>query len=119
MKLHNRIKIWIVWNVFHRVVGWLMCRWLELRVRLLGKTFHCSALSGDSNYNTSINADLTISCTCQDRDGAGRIGDLKTHTFEQIWYGPKANEFRESMTRGRLPLLWCSHGADRQEVARD
>ena len=115
----HKLKVALVYHVMHHGVGWLLCRLLELRSRWRGNVFHCAALAGESNYNVSINADLTISCNCQDRDGTGRIGDLKTQSFMQIWYGEKAEAFRCSMASGKLPITWCSNCCDRKEIKRN
>lgn len=45
--------------------------------------FYCNALLGQSTYNICINCDMTVSCNCQDYDGSGHVGDLRTHTFEE------------------------------------
>ena len=36
--------------------------------------YYCNALQGNYNYNICINSDMTISCNCQDYDGAGQLG---------------------------------------------
>lgn len=118
MKRWDAIQIWIIWRLLHNATAWVLCRLLELRARLRGNVFRCAALAGESNYNISINANATVSCNCQDRDGSGVIGDLKTHSFEEIWAGPKAEAFRASMARGKLPITWCSNCCDRKEVRR-
>ena len=45
--------------------------WLEWTARLKGQRFYCRALAGESEYNLTINCDLTVSCNCQDYDGSG------------------------------------------------
>jgi hypothetical protein len=45
---------------------------------------------------------MTISCNCQDFDGRGHIGDLRPHTFEEIFRGGKAQQFRETLARGEF-----------------
>jgi len=52
-------------------------------------------LHGESEYNTTINSDLTVSCNCQDYDGTGHIGDLRKNTFEEIFLGPEAQRLRD------------------------
>jgi hypothetical protein len=58
------------------------------RARARGQKFVCEALSGRSEYNISINADMTVSCNCNDQDGAGQLGDLDSHSFGEIFSGP-------------------------------
>ena len=118
MNTWKHIQTWAAYRLYQQLGGWTICRLLELRARVRGRVFHCAALAGESNYNISINADLSVSCNCQDRDGTGRIGDLNTHTFEEIWTGPKAEAFRASMAAGKLPITWCSNCCDRKEVKR-
>src|ERR1017187_9832283 len=55
---------------------WLK-RYFEWSARLKGQRFYCRALGGESEYNMTINCDLTVSCNCQDYDGSGHIGDLE------------------------------------------
>jgi sulfatase maturation enzyme AslB (radical SAM superfamily) len=83
-------------------------RIIEHRARLSGKRFYCRALSGESGYNIAINADLSVSCNCQDFDGTGRIGSLRTHTLKEIFDGETATRFREALAEGRLPLATCA-----------
>jgi MoaA/NifB/PqqE/SkfB family radical SAM enzyme len=108
----------VILRLFQQGVGWIICRLLELRARLRGNEFYCRALAGNSEYNISINADQTVSCNCQDRDGAGRLGDLKKESFHKIWYGAKASKFRSLLAGGRLPIHWCAKCGDRREVKR-
>ena len=114
----HRLKVAFTYRIYQQAFGWLICRLLELRARWRGNVFHCAALAGESNYNVSINADLTVSCNCQDRDGTGRLGSLKTQSFMQIWHGEKADAFRRSMASGKLPIMWCSNCCDRKEVKK-
>src|SRR5262245_40122563 len=69
--------------------------YLEWTARFRGQRFYCRALSGESEYNLTINCDLTVSCNCQDYDGSGHLGNLEKNSFEEIYYGPVAQEFRE------------------------
>ena len=69
--------------------------------------FYCNALNGQSSYNICINCDMTVSCNCQDYDGSGQIGDLHTHSFEEIFRGGKAQQFREILARGEYPVQVC------------
>jgi sulfatase maturation enzyme AslB (radical SAM superfamily) len=69
--------------------------------------FYCKALHGASNFNICINCDLTVSCNCQDFDGAGRIGNLSEHSLEQIFQGEKAMFLRDTLSRRRFPLENC------------
>jgi len=78
--------------------------------------FYCRALSGESDYNICINSDLTVSCNCQDFDGSGHIGDLNSHTLEQIFSGPTANKFRSLLAARKFPIPTCSHCSDLKAI---
>lgn len=80
--------------------------WL-LKARLRNQVFFCRALQGESNYNICINCDLTVSCNCQDFDGSGRIGSLQEETLEQVFRGPKAQGFRNALSKRKFPIDFC------------
>src|SRR6185369_8473121 len=50
--------------------------WLEASAKLRGQRFYCGALSGESEYNITINCDGTLTCNCHDYNGSGYLGDL-------------------------------------------
>lgn len=79
--------------------------------------FYCRALAGESRYNICINADLTVSCNCQDFDGSGQIGDLNTQTLAEIFDGPVARSFRETLASGNFPVPVCVHCAELMTAA--
>jgi hypothetical protein len=112
------LKVWVLYHVWHGLGSRMLRRVIEFRARLRGTAFACRALSGESDYNVSINANCTVSCNCVDRDGAGVIGDLKTQTFSEIWFGPKANAFRDNLACGKLPIRWCANCCELREVRR-
>jgi uncharacterized Fe-S cluster-containing radical SAM superfamily protein len=87
-------------------------RWLELRAKITGQKFYCSALAGESEYNITINSDLTVSCNCQDYDGTGHLGDLRKNTFEEVFFGPVAKKFQEELNKGKIPITTCSRCGD-------
>ena len=89
------------------------------RARLSGKRFACRALSGGSEYNISVNCDMTVSCSCADGDGSGEIGDLSSQTLAEVFDGPQATALRRRMTQGRLPLLQCATCPDALAVPRE
>ena len=63
-------------------------RWMELMAKVKGERFYCRALAGESEYNITINCDLTVSCSCQDYDGSGHLGDLNKASFQEVFFGP-------------------------------
>ncbi len=50
---------------------------------------------------------MTVSCNGQD-DGSGILGSLEEHSFEEIFFGPRAEAFRAALAKGKLPLLTCA-----------
>ena len=90
--------------------------YLEFRSRISGQGFVCNALQGDSEYNLSINCDMTVSCNCQD-DGSGILGSLDDNSFEEIFFGPTANSFRASLAKGKLPILTCARCSELKSIS--
>jgi uncharacterized Fe-S cluster-containing radical SAM superfamily enzyme len=45
---------------------------------------------------------------CQDYDGSGHIGDLRKNSFEEIYFGPVAQRFRDELAKGKLPIPTCA-----------
>lgn len=128
MKKRRRFN-WRVSDVIRKVLK----TYLEGSARLRGQTFYCSALSGESEYNVTVNCDLTVSCNCQDYDGSGHLGDLnhlpvqsgqppspmaEREAFEKVFFGPVARRFREELARGRLPIKTCARCGDLKRVPR-
>lgn len=109
-----------------RRFNWLVSDWLrraakaslEFKARARGQRFYCRALSGESEYNLTINCDLTVSCSCQDYDGSGHLGDLKKSSFEEVYFGPTARKFREELAKGRLPISTCTRCGDLARVPK-
>jgi pyruvate-formate lyase-activating enzyme len=82
-------------------------KWLELQALVKNQAFFCNALSGNSDYNISINSDMTVSCNCQDFSGSGYIGDLSKQNFNEIFSGNIAGDFRRQLSSGKIPILNC------------
>ena len=96
---------------FNWVVSDFLRRWLvfylELKAKSTGRGYYCAALHGESEYNITINSDLTVSCNCQDYEGIGNIGDLHQNSFEEVFAGPVAQRFRDELAKGRMPIPTC------------
>ena len=105
---------WIVSDVIRKVLK----RYLEWSARLKGQRFYCRALGGESEYNLTINCDLTVSCNCQDYDGSGHLGDLNKNSFQEVFFGPVARRFREELAKGKLPIMTCARCGDLQRVPK-
>lgn len=89
---------------------------IELRARASGAAFRCRALAGESSYNIAINADLSVSCNCDDHKGEGRIGSLHDSSFEAVFHGPQARRLRLELAGGKIPLSRCVHCPELQRV---
>ena len=105
---------WIVSDVVRKVMRYR----LEWAARLKGERFYCRALAGESEYNLTINCDLTVSCTCQDYDGSGHLGDLNKNSFPEVYFGPVAQRFREDLAKGKLPIMTCTRCSDLVRVPK-
>jgi len=90
----------------------------EWSARLRGQRFYCNALAGHSEYNITVNCDLTVSCTCQDYDGSGHIGDLNKNSFKEVFFSPTARRFREELAKGKLPIKTCARCSDLRRVSK-
>ena len=101
------------WRV-SKVLRWAKTRWLEIRAKVTGQNYVCTVLQGESEYNITINSDLTVSCNCQDYDGSGHLGDLRKNSFEEIFFGETAQRFRDELARGKVPIPTCSRCELRQ-----
>ena len=75
------------------------CSTLELKAKATGRGYYCAALHGESEYNITINSDLTVSCNCQDYEGIGNIGDLHKNSFEEVLAGPWPSGFATNWRR--------------------
>ncbi|HEU6447491.1 MAG TPA: radical SAM protein [Verrucomicrobiae bacterium] len=99
---------WRVSDVLRRNI----VRWRELKAKISGQKFYCNALAGESDYNITINSDLTVSCNCQDYDGSGHLGDLRKNSFEEIFFGPVAQKFRDDLEKGKVAIPTCVRCGD-------
>ena len=106
------------WRVSDRV-RWTKSRWLELKAKITGRKYYCIALAGESEYYITVNSDLTVSCNCQDYDGSGHLGDLRKHSFEEIFFGPVAQNFRDDLANGKLPISTCSRCGDLHRLKKN
>jgi MoaA/NifB/PqqE/SkfB family radical SAM enzyme len=99
-------------------IRWALSRWLELRAKITGEKYFCNALAGESEYDITINSDLTVSCNCQDYDGSGHIGDLRKNSFEEVFFGPVAKRFNDELAKGKIPIPTCSRCGDLKRLKR-
>lgn len=105
---------WVLSDITRQVLK----HYLEWMVRFRGQRFHCRALEGESEYNITVNCDLTVSCSCQDYDGSGHLGDLNQASFKDVFFGPVAQRFRDELANGKLPIMTCARCGDLQRVPK-
>jgi hypothetical protein len=86
--------------------------------KLRGERFYCGALSGLSEYNITINCDGTLTCNCHDYNGDGNLGDLNQQSFKEVFFGPKAQSFRDTLAKGKLPIRTCAHCGDLKRIKK-
>src|SRR3989454_6424913 len=105
---------WKVSDIFRKALKF----YLEWSARLRGQRFYCSALAGESEYNITVNCDLTVSCNCQDYNGSGHIGDLNKNSFQEVFFGPQAQHLRSELAKGKLPIMTCARCGDLKRVPK-
>jgi hypothetical protein len=113
MKKRRRFN-WILSDYTRKVLK----RYYEWSARLRGQRFQCRALQGESEYNITVNCDLTLSCSCQDYDGSGHLGDLNKNSFKDVFFGPVSQRFREQLAKGKLPIMTCTRCGDLQRIPK-
>ena len=91
----------------------------ETRAKITGRGYYCAALVGDSEYGITINSDMTVSCSCQDYDGSGHLGDLKKNTFEEVFHGPVAKNFQAQLVSGKIPIPTCTRCGDLRRLTKE
>jgi len=106
------------WRVSAFLRG-VLVRWYEARAKITGRGYYCACLVGDSEYGITINSDQTVSCSCQDYDGSGQLGDLKKNSFEEIFHGPVAKEFQAQLIRGKVPIPTCTRCGDFRRLTKE
>ena len=108
MKDRHRRFNWVISDIVRKGLKY----YLEWSARLRGQRFYCSALAGESEYNITVNCDLTVSCNCQDYNGSGHMGDLNKNSFPEVFFGPQAQHLRSELAKGKLPILTCARCGD-------
>jgi uncharacterized Fe-S cluster-containing radical SAM superfamily protein len=68
---------------------------------------YCRALAGESDYNICVNSDMTVSCNCQDFDGTGHIGDLRSESLEEIFLGERVSRLQAALASRSFPTSVC------------
>ena len=105
---------WAFSDLYRKVLTWK----LETQAKISGRGFTCDALDGVSEYNITINSDLTVSCNCQDYETTGQIGSLRDKSFEEVFFGKKAQHFRDELAAGRMPIPTCTRCGDLKRLPK-
>jgi len=113
-KIHRRRFNWHLSDVVRKTLQ----HYLEWSAKLRGQRFYCRALGGQSEYNITINCDLTVSCNCQDYNGAGHLGDLNKSSFSEVFFGPAAQRLRSELAKGKIPISACTRCSDLRRVPK-
>lgn len=116
--VHETVAPGVTYYVLQLGLGYTLKWFWQIVAFVTGRAFYCDALAGKSTYNISINGDMTVSCSCQDRDGSGFLGDLRANSFGQIFGGAIADRFRRELSLGKLPVSWCIHCRERRLVSK-
>lgn len=72
-----------------------------------GTRFWCASLAGSAKHSLSVLCDMTVTCCCEDHGPGSMIGDLSQQTLEECLNGPAAQQLKQSLAQGHLPLLNC------------
>lgn len=73
------------------------------------KLWHANVITWDG---------LVVPC-CFDKDAQHQLGDLKQHSFRDIWRSPAYRSFRKSLMQGRKNIDICSNCSEGLTVWRD
>ena len=119
---HTNIIMAIFEKLYQRqrsyLARYLKATLLEAFAYASNKKFRCKVLSGEASYNLCINSDFTLSCNCNDIFGIGKLGDLDKNNLAEIFSAEKAIYFRNSLAKGRLPIVNCALCSDLQIVEK-
>ena len=103
---------------FSTCIRRVLRRLMMLRAKARGEVFRCRSLDGLSDYNLGVQCDMSVVCNCQDTDGSGHIGDLKSDSLRGILNGRRATEMRSVLAQGKLPILTCSRCMELRRIPR-
>ena len=73
------------------------------------KLWHANVITWDG---------LVVPC-CFDKDALHQLGDLKRHSFRDVWRSPAYRSFRKSLMLGRKNIDICSNCSEGLSVWRD
>src|SRR5256885_16649349 len=103
MKDRHRRFNWVISDIVRKGLKY----YLEWSARLRGQRFYCSALAGESEYNITVNCDLTVSCNCKDYNGSGDIWDLNKNSFPEVFFCSPDQPLRYYVAECQCSILAC------------
>ncbi|ETP70997.1 radical SAM superfamily enzyme [Lachnospiraceae bacterium JC7] len=77
----------------------------------------CKSITGLSDYNLSINADMTVSCQCVLRS-EGELGSVKEATLKQVMSSKIACGMRNDLYDGFMPTYRCTNCPELVQVPK-
>ena len=96
-----------LYNLAALIARHIRKKFKEIYCLLTNKKFYCASLQGKSIHGITVNSDLTVSCNCSDIYGHGKIGDLKSENFEDIFKNKTVKSLRKNLQKGKLPIMDC------------
>jgi len=90
---------WLVSDLIRKVRR----RYLEWSARLRGQRFYCRALGGESEYNLTINCDLTVSWHLPGLRRLGAFGRPEQELVPGSVLRPRRPALREDLAKGNCP----------------
>jgi len=85
----------------------LLRRQMEFSARLRSQRFWCASLAGTAEHSLSVLCDMTVACCVESFDTSSWIGNLSNQTLEECLNGPRAQQLKQNLADGHLPLLSC------------
>lgn len=85
----------------------LLKKRMEFSARMSSQRFWCASLAGTAEHSLSVLCDMTVACCVESYDTSSWIGNLSNQTLEECVNGPRAQQLKQSLARGYLPLLSC------------
>jgi len=106
--LFNIMRIKMEFDLrFKELLRKLKRRQMELNARTRSQRFWCASLAGTADHSLSILCDMTVACGVESYARDTWIGNFSDQTLDECLNGSSAQRLKQSLARGRLPLLSC------------
>ena len=80
---------------------------MELNARKSSQRFWCASLAGTADHSLSILCDMSVTCCAESYVSDTWIGNFSDQTLEECLNGKTAQQLKQTLAWGRLPLLSC------------